>query len=62
MAQERDFISKVFCPYEEIQHSIRKYKEDRETLSIAFDQVLDFPHYGRHRYSLIKHSGGNDGK
>lgn len=23
---------------------------------------LDFPHYGRHRYSLIKHSGGNDGK
>ena len=24
--------------------------------------ILDFPHYGRHRYSLIKHSGGNDGK
>lgn len=25
-------------------------------------QIVDFPHYGRHRYSLIKHSGGNDGK
>ena len=24
--------------------------------------IVDFPHYGRHRYSLIKHSGGNDGK
>lgn len=23
---------------------------------------MDFPHYGRHRYSLIKHNGGNDGK
>jgi hypothetical protein len=24
--------------------------------------IVDFPHYGRHRYSLIKHSGGNDVK
>ena len=23
---------------------------------------MDFPHYGRHRYSLVKHNGGNDGK
>ena len=28
----------------------------------SWGQTMDFPHYGRHRYSLIKHSGGNDGK
>ena len=41
------------------------FKESADFLSVVAALItvrVGFPHYGRHRYSLIKHSGGNDGK
>ena len=52
------------------KYLIRKYKKipsanffaNQFNLRAKGTTTMDFPHYGRHRYSLIKHSGGNDGK